>query len=123
MDWTTNHTEVCAFARALARAGAFDDFLAVVRYFESPADWTAEHARWVRLDRDAALMDVVLDTVCLSPEAEEMLRAFDGSPRLDADRRAARAELVEAGLAGLVDEIAVEHYELTEAGRVALEAL
>lgn len=127
-DWTDDADEVLLFARELDDAGAFSDTRDVIRYFESPHDWTPEHTRWVRLDRPGFSRetrnewDVILDAVSVSCEAEEALEADDlhGSHVEPAMRR----ELLEAGLVQVADvpeHVRGTYYEVSELGRVYVE--
>lgn len=123
--------DLIPFARGLHAAGHFTDAGDAIEFFASPHDYEPEHARWVALDRPdysretAAAWDVILDTLILSPEAEELFERGGVFAAGDRYSRAARNELVEAGLIEECEDAAEcgarGVYELTAVGKVVAE--
>lgn len=126
-DWCDDADEVLWFARELDKAGAFSETSDVVEYFAAPHDWSPEHARWVALDRPdfgrdtRGEWDVVLDTVSVSGEAEELI-AFG---ELKLHRSAERGAVRELLAAGLIEEdrdvpeyVRGTFYRISKAGRL-----
>lgn len=129
IHWTDNRDEVVAFARELDAAGAFTATTDVVSYFADPHDWTPEHKRWVRLERPNFSRctrdewDVILDVVCLSPEARDVLVEHVDCLPADAEQDVID-ELLDAGLIeshAVAAESGVNAYEGTAAGYLLAE--